>query len=99
MSKQNCWEHLKCGRHPGGAKVRELGVCPAATEHRTAGINGGTHGGRACWAIKGTFCGGAVQGSFATKLAGCTSCNFYQQVKLDEGRNLVMSKDILARIS
>ncbi|MFH1294085.1 MAG: two-CW domain-containing protein [Pseudomonadota bacterium] len=29
MAKTNCWEHKKCGRKVGGAKVQELGVCPA----------------------------------------------------------------------
>lgn len=34
MSRTNCWEYFKCGREPGGSKVDELGVCPAATEER-----------------------------------------------------------------
>jgi hypothetical protein len=55
MPKLNCWEFEKCGRQPGGIKVKELGVCPAATEKRAHGINGGINGGRACWAIAGTF--------------------------------------------
>ncbi len=38
--KTNCWEVKNCGRQPGGAKVGELGACPAAmdTEHNN-GIN------------------------------------------------------------
>jgi hypothetical protein len=28
--KLNCWEVKKCGREPGGVKVKELGVCPAS---------------------------------------------------------------------
>ncbi len=24
--KKNCWEHKNCGRQPGGAKAKELGV-------------------------------------------------------------------------
>jgi len=71
MSKKNCWEVKKCGREPSGAKVKEFGVCPAAEQHRADGINGGVNGGRSCWAVAGTFCGGAVQGAFASKLDNC----------------------------
>ena len=66
----NCWEIKDCGRTPGGAKAKELGVCPAYPDH-----------GRECWAIAGTLCGGKVQGSFATKLGTCTKCGFYQDTK------------------
>jgi hypothetical protein len=41
MGKNNCWEIKKCGRNPGGIKVAELGLCPAAVEEKTNGINGG----------------------------------------------------------
>ena len=98
MSRQNCWEFKKCGREPGGAKTAELGVCPAATTAKASGINGGKNGGRACWAISGTFCGGKVQGTFAAKLAGCMSCEFYKLIQSDEGDKLVKSKEILAMI-
>ena len=96
---QNCWEVKNCGRQPGGVKTQELGVCKAALETRTEGVNHGKNAGRCCWAISGTLCGGQVQGSFAMKLHNCMSCNFYQQVSAEEGRNLVNSKDILARMS
>ena len=36
--KLNCWQVKKCGREPGGAKVAEFGVCPAAAE---TALNGG----------------------------------------------------------
>lgn len=62
----NCWEFKKCGREPGGAKAGELGVCPAYPD-----------GGRNCAAVAGTFCGGKVQGSFATKVQSCKKCDFY----------------------
>lgn len=41
MSKQNCWEANECGRQPGGVKVASLGVCPAASDTRLDGLNGG----------------------------------------------------------
>jgi hypothetical protein len=84
MAKQNCWEVKQCGRQPQGAKVNELGVCPAAVEKRLNGVNEGVNGGRACWAIAGTLCGGEVQGTFALKLGNCMTCEFYRQVHLEE---------------
>jgi hypothetical protein len=85
MGKQNCWEHERCGREPGGARVDELGVCPAATCDEADGINSGHMGGRICWAIAGTLCGGLVQGSFAEKLTTCLSCPFFKKVMNEEG--------------
>ena len=88
MAKQNCWEFKKCGREPGGAKTAELGICPAATETRANGLNNGNNGGRACWPIVGTLCGGKVQGVFAEKLTNCMKCEFYQLVGAEEGPNM-----------
>ncbi|TLM74022.1 MAG: hypothetical protein FDZ70_07420 [Actinobacteria bacterium] len=88
MGKANCWEFKKCGCEPGGENVMELGVCPASTERTVDGINGGTNGGRACWAIVGTLCKGTVQDSIAAKLHNCVGCEFRESVELDEGANL-----------
>lgn len=85
MSKQNCWEMKKCGREQGGAKSAEMGVCPAFTSTATNGVNGGKNGGRICWAVAGTFCGGKVQGDFAQKSVSCMSCEVFKMVKKDEG--------------
>ncbi|HMK47113.1 MAG TPA: hypothetical protein VK436_10850 [Methanocella sp.] len=98
MPKTNCWEYKKCGREPGGSKSSELGVCPAATETRTEGINNGKNGGRACWVLTGTMCGGHIQGTFAVKLGNCIKCEFYKLVMQDEGTGFKNSKDILARL-
>jgi hypothetical protein len=98
MGKQNCWEFKRCGRQPNGAKAAELGVCAASTESRTTGVNGGLNGGRACWAIAGTLCGGVVQGSFATKVSNCMKCEFYQLVRQQEGKNLQSPNQILTLI-
>ncbi len=95
MPAQNCWEFKKCGREPGGAKVAELGTCPAASESRANGLNSGKNGGRSCWALSGTFCGGKVQGTFATKLANCMTCEFYKIVQKEEGPKLSKSTEIL----
>ena len=83
--KLNCWEVLKCERQPGGQKVHELGVCPAAVDHRYDGLNGGKNAGRICWAVTGTFCDGTVQGTFAEKQLSCLACDFFAQVREEEG--------------
>lgn len=85
MPRSNCWELKKCGREPNGEKVREFGVCPAATDASANGSNGGINGGRICWAIAGTFCGGKVQGTFAQKEVVCIACDFFKRVKEEEG--------------
>lgn len=79
--KQNCWEVKKCGREPGGAKSKELGVCAAATAVTFNGKNGGKNGGRQCWRVAGTLCGGKVQGEYAAKAASCMVCEFFKQKK------------------
>ena len=99
MATLNCWEFKKCGREPGGAKVADLGVCPASTEPRVDGMNQGRQGGRVCWAVTGTFCGGKVQGTFAMKLANCMECEFYKLVAEEESGNYSKAKDILARLT
>jgi hypothetical protein len=98
MAKLNCWEAAKCGRVPGGSKEGELGVCPAVTNTILDGINDGKNGGRACWAIEGTYCKGKIQGSFATKYSQCKKCSFYHLVKQEEGTKWQNAKIILDRL-
>lgn len=95
MAQLNCWEMENCRRAPGGAKVQQLGVCAASIETRANGANGGKNAGRACRAIAGTLCGGTVQGTFATKLANCLQCEFYQQVGREEGSTLQGPREVL----
>ncbi len=80
----NCWEHKGCGREPGGSKVKDLGVCIAATETKLDGVHGGKNAGRACWAVAGTLCGGEVQGTYAEKMGNCKICDFYKAVFTEE---------------
>jgi hypothetical protein len=98
MTALNCWQYKKCGREPGGVNARQLGVCPASSERRVNGTNSGRNGGRACWAISGTLCGGKVQGSFATKVGSCLKCEFYQLVAAEEGPNHESARDILGKL-
>ncbi len=89
MAKTNCWEFKKCGRQPGGAKAHELGVCAASVDTATDGVNGGKHGGRICWAVTGTLCGGKVQGTFARKIGNCLlDCPFFKSVMVEEKKKL-----------
>lgn len=96
--RKNCWEVKNCGQHPGSAKADELGVCPAAIETKANGINGGINGGRACWAIAGTFCDGKIQGTYAQKLIDCIECDFYRFVMRDEGALYQDSKKIREKL-
>ncbi len=74
-----------CGREQGGKNIAEDGVCPAAADQSFDGINSGICGGRICWAVAGTFCGGCTQGSFVDKRPSCLNCDFYQMVQDEEG--------------
>jgi len=85
MAKINCWEFKMCGRHAGGKLAGEMGICPAFADTSLEGVHDGTHAGRACWVVAGTFCGGAVQGTEAQKQHNCWKCDFFQLVKKEEG--------------
>jgi eukaryotic-like serine/threonine-protein kinase len=89
---------MQCGREPGGKKAGELGVCSVATDERLNGIHGGKKAGRACWVIAGTFCDGVVQGTFAQKYSDCTMCDFYRQVKKEEGSGYQTSLVLLKKL-
>lgn len=84
----NCWDFKKCGRQPGGSQVPNLGVCPASIDEKASGMNDGRNGGRVCWALTGTLCGGKVQGTFAEKLSNCVECDFYRLVQAEQGKGL-----------
>jgi hypothetical protein len=96
MTKLNCWEIKKCGRQTGGEKAKELGVCIAAKETRTNGVHGGRNGGRCCYALAGTLCGGKVQGSFASKLTNCMQCEVFKLIQTEEGSSRKNPSEILA---
>lgn len=93
----NCWDFKKCGRQPGGGRVSDLGVCAASTDAKADGLNGGRNGGRICWALSGTLCGGKVQGTFAQKLANCMECEFYGLVHTEQGKEVQSLKALQAR--
>jgi hypothetical protein len=82
--KLNCWDFKNCGREPGGIKVNEQGICPAATYSSANCINGGKNGGRICWAIAGTFCFEKNQGIFSREKFTCMTCDFFKLVEEEE---------------
>ncbi len=85
MQETNCWDFKNCERGPGGKAIVELGICAAATTTGQDGFNRGTNGGRVCWAVTGTLCGGEVQGTFAQKETSCMACDFFKLVRTEEG--------------
>lgn len=99
MDKINCWEIKKCDRQIGGEKVKELGVCVAANEVCVNGVHGGKNGGRVCYALAGTLCGGKVQGTFANKLTNCMQCDMYKLIQKEEGTKRKSPQEILALTS
>ncbi len=98
MPKVNCWEHMDCGRGPGGSKVDELGLCPAALAHSLSSVHGGQAAGRACWIVAGTLCDGKVEGSFASKYGSCSRCGFYLKVRKEERSDFVLAATLLGRM-
>lgn len=98
MENANCWQFKKCGREPNGLKSQELGVCPASIEKSTDGINNGINGGRCCWAVAGTFCGGNAQGSFVDKALDCIHCDFFQSVKTQSGNEFSFLNEALSKL-
>ena len=92
--KLNCWEVKQCGREPNGKNTNAYGTCPAAIEEKADGINSGINGGRACWALAGTFCDEGIQESFSLKFGNCINCTFYNLVLEEEGENFVPSLEI-----
>jgi hypothetical protein len=91
MKRRNCWEVKKCGRSPEGENVEKLGLCSAAIPNEYEGVNDGKHGGRFCWAIAGTFCGGEAQGTYSKKILDCLHCEVLKQVQKDEGMNFILT--------
>ncbi|MHA2010164.1 MAG: two-CW domain-containing protein [Promethearchaeota archaeon] len=94
----NCWEFKKCGREPGGAKVAELGVCPASLETKLDGVHGGKNAGRACWVVAGTMSKGEIQGTFAQKHNNCFLCNFHLIIIQEETSNFQLNSTLLYKL-
>jgi hypothetical protein len=83
--KMNCWEHMKCGREPGGVRTGDLGECLAAVYKSINGVNGGINGGRLCWAIVGIYSFIDTKGSSSHAAHNCYKCEFHRKVITEEG--------------
>ena len=97
MDKLNCWEYMRCGREVGGHN-HALEVCPTAIARGLHKTHGGMHGGRACWIVAGTMCGGRPQGTFAEKFKSCTNCDFFKKVKSEEKMGLQLPNVLLKKL-
>lgn len=65
------------------------------------GINNGTNGGRACWALTGTMSGPSekIQGTFARALSGsCYDCIFFEQVLREEQEHFAGTVQIVQKL-
>ena len=94
----NCWEKKQCGLEPGGFRVREFGICPVAIATKANSIHGGINGGRACWAVEETITFCNVQCKEDENITSCEDCDFYTEVKSQEGFNLLQPAEILSRL-
>jgi len=92
MSRENCWEVMRCGREPGGVNAAQ-GVCPAAVPGEHDGTNGGEARGRTCWVLDGVLCPRleGIEGKGA-RLRACLKCAFLTRVMDDEGRDFVLMR-------
>lgn len=100
MSSNNrldCWEFQGCERGPGGRRSAEGGPCPAGTAKSLDGEHGGHNGGRACWIVTGTLCGGRRSGTFSTKIHECRKCAFYARVHVEDVLVIKADEDLLDR--
>jgi hypothetical protein len=97
MQKMNCWEFHKCGRELKSGQ-HDAAACPVSTETRLNAVHDGNQAGRACWVIAGTHCRGEVQGNFAKKYSNCEKCDFYRQVRQEEGAKFQLSIVLLNKL-
>ena len=94
MAKLNCFEFQQCGRESSDGFFGDEDTCPTSTKQCTNGVNDGVNGGRACWAIAGSFCGGEAACTFARQVKSCLDCDFYQMVRAEEGDKFVTGSEL-----
>ena len=92
MKAINCWEYNHCDGGWDDLDTAGSVACPVLLFTSADGLNHGTNGGRICWSIAGSFCGGTSEGKLARERFSCMSCNFYSLVEQEEGidRMIVM---------
>lgn len=82
----NCWEFTRCGREPGRGDGQGGASCSALTDTRSHGSNGGTHAGRICWAVAGTFSIAKPAAPCDVGALSCADCDFFKRVREEEGK-------------
>jgi hypothetical protein len=92
--KKNCWEFKGCGQKRRGCKNSHV-ECPVPGMATSNGINGGKNAGRMCWLVAHTMCKGETETTFEGMIKICGACDFYRLVKEEEGKDLVLSLDML----
>lgn len=107
MNKKNCWEFTKCGREPEGCNASKFGICPVSTFTIADGFCEGKNGGRACSHISKALDLEPVNGNktpivdglFKKKINRCESCDFYNELKNEYGKNfsLLSFKEYIAK--
>ena len=90
--KRNCWDYYRCGKQSNGKKHD---VCPAYLETKLNGVHDGKNGGRACWVVAGTKCGGIVKRTLIPKFIVCKLCDFKEIVMSEESHNFIVSDDFM----
>lgn len=85
MAKLNCWEYNGCGRAFTSTDGDVQNACPASVESILDGIHGGLCAGRSCWTVAGTMCNDLPMGTYAQKFKNCMKCDFYNEVREQEG--------------
>ena len=94
----NCWEYQRCGREPGGLRSSR-GVCPAAISDSLDGVHHGSSGGRSCWVVTDTLCGGRTSGAHAEKQCECRKCSFMKRVEVEESLDYISEDALLTMYS
>jgi hypothetical protein len=95
IMKVNCWEFQTCDKHAAGEQGNHIVVCPVFKETKLNGIHGGENGGRACWIVPGTLCGGRIKRSLIPKFMACNLCDFKKAVLKEERSDCVVSDKFL----
>ena len=97
MRKLNCWEYKRCS-HGQGERPAQRNFCPAMSIPVLNGVHGGSQGGRSCWVVKDTLCGGRKSGVWSAKINECRSCGFYGMVMQEEGIDFMLLSALHDRI-
>jgi len=93
--KRNCWDYYRCRRQAKDDDGKEHDVCPVYLETKLNGVHDGKNGGRACWVVAGTKCGGRIKRIVVPKFIACKVCDFKKTVIREESKNFIVSDDFM----